>query len=182
MLFIVLFILSRSTASGQTFRDIENNTEIRNETTTEVLGLEAGDFPVKPPGQDSEKIDSTPIQANVNRDQIPDLGEFIRNLVDTRFEEKTTFVTIVYIGDVPQMVGDFNAVHFQDMKSLLGANLKTLNASMVGFTGIYGDLSVQDIFDLKEHFRYSLKSFMFLTISKTKADAYDDDNLTSLEQ
>ena len=37
MLFIVLFILSRSTASGQTFRDIENNTEIRNETTTEVL-------------------------------------------------------------------------------------------------------------------------------------------------
>lgn len=37
MLFIVLFILSRSTASGQTFLDIENNTEIRNETTTEVL-------------------------------------------------------------------------------------------------------------------------------------------------
>ena len=30
--------------------------------------------------------------------------------------------------------------------------------------------------------RYSLKSFMFLTISKTKADAYDDDNLISLEQ
>ena len=37
MLFIVLFILSRSTASGQTFHDIEDNTDIRNETTTEVL-------------------------------------------------------------------------------------------------------------------------------------------------
>ena len=43
MLLIVLFILSRSTASGQTFNDIGNNTEIRNETkiiigeTTEVL-------------------------------------------------------------------------------------------------------------------------------------------------
>ena len=43
MLLIVLFILSRSTASGQTFNDIGNNTEIRNETkiiigeSTEVL-------------------------------------------------------------------------------------------------------------------------------------------------
>ena len=43
MLLIVLFILSRSTASGQTLNDIGNNTEIRNETkiiigeSTEVL-------------------------------------------------------------------------------------------------------------------------------------------------
>ena len=43
-------------------------------------------------------------------------------------------------------------------------------------------LLIKKIYRVIIIFRYSLKSFMFLTISKTKADAYDDDNLISLEQ